>query len=163
MSWYEDMLERAKTFVQRGEEVHPILFLKKGSKIGILPLGQFAHDKEVVASLLHMVVQIEDPDEYLFVTEAFVKMIDTKDESENAVGKLLVSGTLQVSQIPSSKESIVVLYGDRKGEKLGTIVFERKGKEVAFETIKWLEGDEMKGRFTGLRKPGFIADHQSGN
>ena len=149
--WNEKMIERAKSIVRKGEPLHPVLFLKKGGDIGVIPLGRFSQDKEVLSTLLRAVVGAVNPDEYLYLTEAYMKEIDTKDASDSALGSLLVGGTLQVSQLPSAQEAITALYGDRKGEKLGVIVFRKRGKVVKFEPTRWLEGDELRGRFTGLR------------
>ena len=159
--WYEDIVKKAKSFIRKGESLSPVIFLMKKDSIDIVPLTLFADDKDVLASVLHLIVLREDPEEYVYLSEAYLKAIDTKDGGDTAIGKLLVSGTLQVSQVPSSKECIIVLYGDRKSEKLGTIVFERKKNTVKFQPIKWLEGDTLKGRFTGLRDPGFFVVQKS--
>ena len=150
MRWYEQMIEKAKSFIQHGHALQPMLFLRSNKRVNIIPLSRFSDNKEILAAILHTIVQMEDPDEYLYLTEAFVKMVDTKDAGDSAVGSLLVEGTLQVSQLPSAKEAITLLLGDRKGEKLGMIIFKRENNSVVFEPLKWLEGDELKGRFTGL-------------
>ncbi len=94
------------------------------------------------------------PKEYLFMTESYVKAIDQKEKADEALGKLVADGILHVSQLPSSQEATVALHGDRRGEKLGVIVFREKGERVTFSPIKWLKGDELKGRFVNLRERG---------
>jgi hypothetical protein len=162
VEWYEGMIEKAKGFIEKGEPLQPVLFLKhKKGSIGIVHLGRFTNDKDALSFMLRAAVRAEDPDEYMFLTEAYVKTFDQRDGGDYAIGKLIVDGTLKVSQVPSSKECITVLFGDRKAEKLGTIIFEKKGGLVAFEPIQWIEFDEMKGRFTGLRSRGSSSDHKS--
>lgn len=154
MRWYEKIIEQAKSFIRDGHDLQPMLFLRSDKHVNIIPLGRFSDNKEVLAALLHTIVQLEDPDAYMYVTEAFVKEINTKDAGDSAVGSLLVEGTLKVSQLPSAKDAITILLGDRKGERLGMIIFKRTGNSVVFEPLKWMEGDELKGRFTGLRDGG---------
>jgi hypothetical protein len=164
MKWYEKMIEQAKSFIRNGHSLQPMLFMRSGKSVSIVHLGRFSENKEVLARILHVIVQLEDPDAYLYITEAYVKMLDAKDVGDAALGSLLVEGTIQVSQLPSAQEAITILLGDRKGEKLGMIVFKRENKSVVFEAIKWLEGDELKGRFTGLRgggKPSPSGSHKS--
>jgi hypothetical protein len=162
MRWYEGMIEKAKSFIRSGEQLQPMLFLKTGKGVAILPLGRFSDNKDVLAKILHLIVQLEDPDAYMYLTEAFVRMVDAKDAGDSAIGTLLVDGTLAVSQLPSAQEAITILLGDRKGEKIGVVIFRRENKSVVFEPIKWLEGDELKGRFTGLRDGGSFFDPTSG-
>jgi len=154
MKWHENLIEKAKIFIRNGQSLQPVLFLRSDKKISIIPLGRFAGDKDDLATLLHMIVHFEDPDEYLYLTEAFVKIVDQKDAADSAVGALLAEGTLQVSQLPSAKEAITILLGDRKGERIGMIIFERHSNSITFEDIKWMEGDNLTGRFTGLRNLG---------
>lgn len=151
MKWHDAVIGKAKSLLRKGEPLQPVLFLKSGKGIGVIPVGQISEDKEKLAAILHIIVQLTDPDEYLYLTEAYLKEVDTKDASDSALGSLLVDGTLQVSQLPSAQEAITVLFGDRKREKLGVIVFHRKDGAISFEPTRWLEGNELKGRFTGLR------------
>jgi hypothetical protein len=161
MKWHESMIEKAKGFIEKGESLQPVLFLKQKGRISIVHVGRFANDKDGLSFILHVAVQAENPDEYLYMTEAYVKIFDQKDGADVALGKLFVDGALQVSQVPSAKECITVLFGDRKAEKLGTIIFEKKDGSTVFEPIQWLEDGEMKGRFTGLRNQDFFYDHNS--
>lgn len=154
MKWHENLIEKAKVFIQNGQSLQPVLFLRSDKKISIIPLGRFAGDKDDLATLLHMIVHFEDPDEYMYLTEAYVKVVDQKDGGDTAVGTLLADGTLQVSQLPSAKEAITILLGDRKGERIGMVIFEREGKTILFEETKWMEGDSLSGRFTDLRHLG---------
>jgi hypothetical protein len=151
MRWYEQMIEKAKSIIRNGDPLHPVLFLKSGKEIAVIPLGRFSDNKEVLATVLHMIVQLVNPDAYMYMTEAYMKEVDTKDAGDSALGSLLVGGALQVSQLPSAKEAITILLGNRTSEKLGVIVFHRKESSINFEPTRWLEGDELKGRFTGLR------------
>jgi hypothetical protein len=159
--WYERLIETAKKIIQKGEPLQPILFLRKGGKLGIVPLGPLADDKSALSFMLHVIVQWGDPDEYLFVTEGYLKMVDPKDEADTALGKLLVNGTLQVGQLASSEEGIVLLVGNREQEKLGTIVYRKRGKTVEFKRTEWIANGLLKGRFTGLRDRGFFFDQES--
>ena len=94
-----------------------------------------------------------NPDEYLAILESWVKILKPKeDEAEQALGKLLSEGTLQVSELPSKVEAITIIHGTRTEERLGTVTFKRQGKTVVFEPLEWMTGDEKKGRFVNLRE-----------
>lgn len=151
MEWQNDLIKKAKGLLRAGQPLQPVLFLKSGKGVAVIPVGVITDDKEKLAAILHIIVQLTDPDEYLYLTEAYLKEVDTKDAGDSALGSLLVEGTLQVCQLPSRKEAITILYGNRVSEKLGVVVFHRKDQSISFEPTRWLEGDELKGRFTGLR------------
>ena len=152
MRWYEKMIETSKSFVRDGQSVSPVFFMKSNQgKLEIVSLSVFGDNKDVMSQAMRWLVRRYDPAEYMFVTEAYVKMLDLKDKSEQALGSLLVKGTLAVSELPSSQEAIVVLYGTRKEERLGFIRFQKQGTAVTFAPMKWLSGDEAKGRFMHLR------------
>jgi hypothetical protein len=120
-------------------------------KVEVVSLSIFASNKDVMSEAMRWLIRQYDPAEYLFLTEAWVKMFDRKNKGDQALGSLLVSGTLSVSELPSSQEAITILYGTRKEERLGFVRFDRHGKTVTFSPIKWLSGDEAKGRFIRLR------------
>jgi hypothetical protein len=152
MKWYEKMVETSKSFLRDGKSVSPVFFMKHDQgELVVVSLSIFADNKDVMAGAMRWLIKRYDPAEYLFVTEAYVKMLDPKDKGEQALGSLLVEGTLSVSQLPSSEEAITVLYGNRTEERLGFVRFQKQGKTVTFSPIKWLSGDEAKGRFMHLR------------
>jgi len=83
--------------------------------------------------------------------KSWIKVMHIKeDETEQALGKLLSEGTIQVSQLPSKVEAITIIHGTRT--EVGTVVFRREGKLVIFEQLEWMTGDEKEGRFVNLRK-----------
>ena len=151
MAWYDTMITQAQSIVKRGEELVPMFFMSKNGKLEILSLGSVSHDKDIMSVMMRALVGAFDPDEYLFISESFARMLNPHDETEQAIGKLVIEGTLQVSQLPSSKEAIVALYGDRQSERVCMIPFTRKKGHVTFEKPKWLT--EGKGRFMNLRGP----------
>lgn len=150
-TWYLDFIEKAKHFLVKDQSLMPTLFLKKGRSIGIVGLGNLLDHKDVAVAILKDIIDDQNPDEYLLLMESWIKVVDLKDKSDQSLSSLVTEGTLQVSQLPSKQECITLLHGTRTEEKLGTIVFKRKEGQIDFELIKWMEGDELKGRFTGLR------------
>jgi hypothetical protein len=162
MKWYDRMIEKAKMIIRQGEPLQPVFFLKGREGIDVIPLDEFADDKNLMSELMRQLVRTRDPDEYLFISEAYVKMIDAKDGGDVAVGKLLVDGALSVSQVPSSKECISILHGNRKSERVGTVIFERKRSIVEFKPTQWSNEGELGGRLAGLREQGQSPSRKGG-
>ena len=152
MKWYEHMIETSKGFIRRGQTVSPVLFLMSDQgSLSIVSLSAFADNKEAMSAAMRWLIRKRNPAEYCFITESYVKMLKVDDEGDQALGSLLVDGSIQVSQLPSSQEALTVLHGTRRSERFGFIPFTKQGGKVTFGKTRWLGGDELKGRFVNLR------------
>jgi hypothetical protein len=152
MQWFEEMLNSAKEIIRERKPLNPVLLMVgEDENPGIVPLSQFLNDKDAMALVIKIMVERFNPEEYLLLMESYIKVLDQKDGADRAMGQLLVDGTVSVSQLPSAQECITVVYGTREGEKLGHVIFKRKGRQIHFEEINWWKEGKAEGRCLNLR------------
>jgi hypothetical protein len=152
MNWYDSMIENAKDIIKTRKSLVPVLMMIKGESLTICDMSPFTQNKDMMSDFMKFAISTSNPDEYLLMMESWIKVFNQKDESDLALSQLIVEGTLQVGQFSSSEECITVLHGDRNGERLGTVVFNRKNGKINFNPIQWAAKPiEFKGRFVGLR------------
>lgn len=146
------LITAAKRRIEKGEPLTPTLFCKNGKGVAVYSLA--ISESETLQKTLHKIVQEQNPDEYAYLSEAFIKMFDDNEE-DTPMRKLAEEGVLQVSQFPSAKDAIITLYGDRTSEKIGIILFENKDGSTIFEPITWADATDsnLTGGCTGLRNP----------
>ena len=150
MEWYEKIIEEAKSNLRKSESLIPVFFLKKNDRLAIFDLTKLNEKKDFMVFILKQMVEELNPDEYLLLMEAWIQEAKAKEDS--SIVQLLDNGVLSVGQLPSSKDCISILHGDRSKEKVGFIVFEKQGKKVVFQPINWIADAEVQGRFTHLRE-----------
>lgn len=156
--WYGKLIETAKTFIKDERSgksfLVPVLFLYyRNRSLKVFPLDSFIHNKDIASAFVRFVIRKEEPMEYLLLMETWVKTIDMKDGSDQALGKLVANGTLQVSELNSKIDCITVTLGTRDGkERTGIITYRKTDGKVIFDELKWMDGTTAEGRFVNLRE-----------
>ena len=150
--WLDKITAFTKHLVKSGQTVLPVFFMRHGTETDIIPLSNLP-DKDMWSQLMRYLLLKFKPDEYVFISESWIKKFDTKKKDEKILSEEVAMGLKQVHDLENKSECIVVVYGDRlKGENTGLIQFERKGKDTKISDIEWLPKN-ISGRFSNLWNP----------
>ena len=147
--WMDGAINAGIAWIRNGEELPPTLFYTKGDLLCFASLTRFLSDRDKMGRAVRVLIESEDPDEYLLTMEMWI----APTEATGIDIDKLVKDSQSVKDLPNCGEGILLVHGTRQIERHGILRFSRQASGVEFEPANW-DVQGLMGRFTGLREMG---------
>lgn len=122
-----------------------IFYMNEGSPVmSIIPENLFNSDegKNEISSVLHLISEIPTVTAVGMIYEAYM----TKQDKDNELTKLLVNGSLRVSELKEKQDVIILLFSTLESETVTMIEVNPTNREIGEIT----EENTGGGRFSGF-------------